>query len=44
MHGVLFANCTSVHKPTGLTPIELMFCRYVDFIQGEYAVLPMRMN
>ena len=43
MHGELFAYCTSVHKPTGLTRIELMFCRYVDFM-GEYAVLPMRMN
>ena len=27
--GVLFAYRTAVHKSTGLTPYEVMFCRFI---------------
>ena len=34
LDGVLFVYRTSVHKSTGVTPFELMFCRYVDLMVG----------
>ena len=34
LDGVLFAYRTSVHKSTGFTPFELMYCRYENLMGG----------
>ena len=33
LDGVLFAYRTAVHKSTGITPFEVMFCRYASCLQ-----------